>query len=170
MARNFGGSRQRKQWSSLPSVAQAYTADATIALTSVVFIQSRTVLRMIGSYMIHATGNVTAGEVARLAVGIGVVSTDAFAAGSSAMPDPAGELDYPWLYWAEHTVRYGATASPETGISLTGFVRESFDIRLMRKVKPRESLAFVSQYVDVSGAPGISLQLDQTRVLLGTGG
>jgi len=103
------------------------------------------------------------GDLAKYTVGLGKVSTDAATLGSTAMPDPAGEPDYPWLYWAEHP--YAATDTAFGSNLGTKVHRVAFDIRSMRKFTTRETLAFVVQYSDISGAPPLTFIGAQTRVL-----
>jgi len=167
MANRSNAPRQAKLWTALNSANVAMSADGTFAASTTGFDSPQTILRMIGGYQIRASGNVTALETAKIVTGIGIVSTDAAAAGAASLPDPANEPEFPWLFWESTTVYYGATASPETGTSRSGIVRRSFDIRSMRKVKPRESLVWVHQYVDIVGAPGVTLDQEQVRVLVG---
>ena len=94
-----------------------------------------------------------------------MVSTDAATLGATAMPDPLGEVDYSWLYWADHTFSYPGTAV--SGLEPFGSLRKSFDVRSMRKMKPRESLIMVVQYADSSGAPPLTFFAASTRVLIG---
>jgi len=165
MARErFGGRRMAKKWASMPGIAQPFTASGTTAMTSLQFVDPFTVLRMIGSFMVRPTDNVVALDGATVVIGIAVLSTDAFAANQT--PDPGAEPEYPWLYWQESTVHYGTTASPDAALAGAGVIRRNFDIRSMRKVKPRESLAVIGQYVDIVGAPPLTVDWDQTRVLL----
>ncbi len=167
MAHNRGP-RQTKEWAAIPSISLAGTTNATILGGSLALLASQTVLRMIGGYVIHPENVATSGDRCKVTLAIGVVSTDAFDAGAASMPDPAGEAEYPWLYWAEHSFGFPKTLSATiSGDSVSGVVRERFDIRSMRKMKPRESLAFVVQYVDLVGAPAMRILLSQTRVLFG---
>jgi len=46
-------------------------------------------------------------------------------------------------------------------------LRQSFDIRSMRKVKPREGVAMVVQFVDITGAPTADLHTTPVRTLIG---
>ncbi len=169
MGDRFRGRRQEKDWVALPSVSVDFTGDNSTGVVELAFSSSITVLRMLGEYVIAPTsaGGIVAGDDARIAIGIGLVSTDAFAA-TTALPDPAGEPEYPWLYWAQHSFLYpvaGATAADSVG--LAGAVRKSFDIRSMRKFKAGQSLALVAQYVNVTGDPALTFGLSRTRVLIG---
>ena len=161
------GRRMDKEWNSLLATVTNFTASSTAAGASLAPGTTATVLRMIGEYLITglATGTFSAGDQARITVAIGVVSTDAFAAGAASLPDPASEPEYPWLFWASHQMHWLTASSDLFGPSEV--VRRSFDSRSMRKMKPRETLAYVVQYADVSGAPPIEVFLGQTRILFG---
>ncbi len=166
MARG-AGTRLRKDWSAIGSGVAGFTANATAVLGGLQIAQlKQTVLRMIGEYVIGATSVPVALDRAFVTIGIGVVSSDAFALGTTAMPDPADEPEFPWLYWKEHALRFSSTdfAGGNREIS----VRESFDIKTMRKLNPRETLAMIAQYTDSAGTPPLFITASQTRVLIGT--
>ncbi len=164
------GARLGKQWDSIAATSQPITAVGTTLGASLAVTAAQTVLRMIGGFRLASTGVATAADNCRITVGIGVVSTDAFTAGSGSVPDPGGEPDYPWLYWKSTHLFYPAAVSAtagqgdQTGV---GSATVLFDIRSMRKMKPRESLAWVIEYADISGTPPIQVMLDQVRVLIG---
>ena len=167
MAFRGGNTRMVKEWTGIPASSAPFTANSTFAGGEVTFNAAATVIRMIGEYIISPTGNVTALEEARVAVGIAVVSADAVDLGATALPDPGAEPQYPWLYWADHVIRINATASPFVNFGDgPANVRKSFDIRSMRKLKPRESLTVVAEYTDIVGTPGLTLSLGFTRVLV----
>jgi len=165
MASRFtGGKRMGKVWSSMPGTSDSLAASGTFLEGTLGFAEARTVIRMLGEYIIGPSAAPVAADVVRIAVGIGLVSTDAATLGASALPDPSSEPNFPWLFWAEHAFNFPGT-DPQSG-SDTYSVRRSFDIRSMRKVRPRETLVFVVQYVDVSGAPPMTIGVAATRVLL----
>jgi len=169
MARNFGRSqRMPKHWERIGSSALiGFTGDATgLAANPLDLPEAWTCLRLIGEYIIAAAATtIVAADFASIAVGIGVVSTDAATLGASAMPDPAGEPDFPWLYWASHSFSFLTTSDPEPS-GAAGSVRKAFDVKSMRKIKPRESLVMVAQYTDVTGAPPLNWGHGITRVLV----
>ncbi len=165
MARHGGGNRMGKEWRFLPGVKSDMTANATFIGSSLAFTSAATVLRMIGEYVIAPTSAPTALDEVIIAAAIGVVSSDAAAVGSSAMPDPNAEPEYPWLYWASHDF-YFPGADPEAAIA-SASVRKTFDIRSMRKIKPRESLVWVFQYADGTGTPPMTLGMGNVRILVG---
>jgi len=163
MAFRTGYAKKVKQWSSLASGQIFFTTGTTSGVGTIAFGEAKTILRMLGEYTIQATASAAAGDFAIVTVGIGVTSTDAITAGGAALPDPAGEAEYPWLYHASHALIFasnGPDHSPQ-GAS----VRHRFDVRSMRKVKPRESLSMIVQYVDGAGAPPITFGTGIIRVL-----
>ncbi len=155
--------RKAKVWDAVPGFTQLLTAAGTTAIAGLSFSDPSTVIRMLGEYTISPTSAPTALDDVRIAIGIGKVSTDAFTLGATALPDPAGEAEYPWLYWAEHSFTY-----PSNSTSLAGAasMRKAFDIRSMRKFTVRETLAVVIQYVDITGTPLMTLSFGQVRCLL----
>ena len=161
------GRRMDKEWNSIPAFDQALTAAAIFGPANVSPNTSATVIRMLGEYTIGNTAATTAGDAAIVAVGIGVVSAEAFAVAAGAgMPNPGGEPEYPWLYWASHTLSYPkALSGTISGDSELPVIRRAFDIKSMRKMKPGQVLAFILQYIDITGAPPLTFRASHTRVL-----
>ncbi len=167
MAHRGGGNyqRQRKHWHSIITSPVAFVGDATSLHGSFSLNDPATVLRMLGELSITATSAPTASDQCFITHAIGVVSTDAAGVGASAMPDPAAEPDYPWLAWWQHSFFF-STADLGGGDAARS-VRQAFDIRSMRKMKPRESLVVVSQYEDSAGTPAMNVAPADVRVLFG---
>ncbi len=165
--RGRGGQRQAKLWTVINATRLNLTASATVVGNGTAVNNPATLLRMLGEYEIGATGGATIVETdfCVVVVAIGVFSTDAFDLGATAMPDPANEPEYPWLYWASHPMSF--PSGGDNGTTAGASVRKMFDIRSMRRLKPRETFGFVVQYVDVAGAPDLSLGIGATRVLNG---
>ena len=161
-----GGHRMTKQWSQLEGGPLILTGNGTFLAGNGPLNIPGTVMRLIGGYSMGPTTAPTALDEVEIVVAIGVVSADAAALGATAMPDPADEPDYPWLYWASNFMFF-ATNSTSAGIAAMS-VRRHFDVRSMRKMKARESLAMIVQYVDVVGSPPIHVSLDATRYLIGS--
>ena len=160
--------RSVKAWTVIPSLPLNYVGDSTVIGGGIAFAAPGTVLRMIGEYTIGPTANVTATQISLVIVAIGIFSTDAFTLGATAMPDPGDEPDYPWLYWATHPVHFSQTASPSDPAGQGGSARHTFDVRSMRKFKPRETLGVVTQFVRVSGTATVTCVTPPARVLIGT--
>jgi len=167
MADRFRGPRQTKEWAVIPTGGADMTANGLTLGGALAFTEARTVLRMLGEYVVGATGGGTIAETdnAHITVAIGVVSSDAAAAGFANLPDPFGEPEYPWLYWADHEMLF--PSGGDNGTTAQASLRRSFDIRSMRKIKSRESLIFVLEYTDILGTPPITAANALTRVLLG---
>jgi len=155
-----------KQWGTIPSITIPLTADGTNLGGALVSTTAQTVLRTMGEYIISPTSTPTALDRCNIAVAIGVVSTDAFDAGAGSVPDPISEGDYPWIYWATHQFFF-VDASVDPANAAVAQLRQRFDVKAMRKMKPRENLVFVVEYADGTGAPAMTVQLGTTRVLIG---
>ncbi len=153
-----------KHWGQIGNgTPTAFTTNSTaINAGLLAFDEAWTVIRMIGEYIIAPGGVVASGDNAIIGMGIGVFSTDATAV--TAVPEPFSEPEFPWLYYAVHAFAYSG-AGQDNAISSQS-VRRSFDVHSMRKVKPGESLGFVAQYVDGTGAPPLDLTFGITRVLV----
>ncbi len=162
------GPRMLKHWHVIPGTSNAFTgAAATIIGGSLNLDGPFTVLRMLGEYIIIPIAAPVVGERGSIAIAIGVVSVDAVVVGSSAMPDPlTTDPDYPWLYWASHDFSYQSTSlDPASG---TSTLRRAFDIKSMRKMKPKEALTVVTEFAPNSGTPELRIDVAVTRVLIGT--
>ena len=158
----------QKAWLSIPTTNIAMIVDATALGGSIGFAGPGTILRMVGEYIICNTGMTVTGDAVEIIVGIGIISSDAFAAGVGLVPDPGAEPEYPWMYWQEHAFFFPVGGAPHTPNSDMSEVRKVIDIRSMRKVKPRESLAFIVQYADIAGTPPMQIIQVGIRVLIAT--
>ena len=169
MAIRRGGQRQMKHWHGSGDSLVSFTADATGLLSTFSNPEdAATVLRTLGQYLVVPTGNGTfvAQDAAAVTLGLGIVSQDAAAVGASALPDPAGEPEYDWLWWHKTMLNFeGSVDSPGQTIGLVD--RIEFDSKAMRKMKPRQSLVMIAEYVNINGDPPISVS-GSFRVLFGT--
>ncbi len=75
------------------------------------------------------------------AVGLGIVTTDAFLAGGASLPDPLGDQAWGgWLYHQHFDVR-SITATLADGVNASScHQRIEIDTKAMRKMKPNETL------------------------------
>ncbi len=156
-----------KQWTSILSLrTSVQSASGTFSGAGLAFTSPFTILRMRGSLLVYLDESAVLGDQSKIAYGIGIISSDAFTLGPTAMPDPAGEADFPWLYWEEINL----------GLLETGDLRafgissrlSNWDSKAMRKVKPGQTLAWIGQTVNITGDPPMEIQIGQTRVLLGS--
>ena len=104
-------------------------------------------------------------EIAVITLGVGIVSSDALAVGATAMPDPAGEPDYPWLWWYPMLLCSGV-ASDTVGLYPRGW-NINVESKAMRKVGPRQSVVLLAEYVGISGTPDYDVG-GSIRFLVGT--
>jgi len=109
--------------------------------------------------------DVVAEDAAILTVAIGVVSTDAAAVGATALPDPASELAYPWLYWNQLCIFAQSSVVSEWASSGAAIQRYEFDIKSQRKMAPSQSLVYFSELAS-TGAPTIQWEASAVRVLV----
>ncbi len=168
--RSFRGTGKKidfKQWDAAPGSLFQIQADATTLGGGLSFSIPATILRFRGyvSAFFDATG-LSVGDRMCVAVGVAIVSTDAFTLGATAMPDPAGEPDYPWIWWKEFCLHSEQTAAHSAyGI---GAQRYELDSKAMRKIKPGETVTTIVQSTFTAGAPGVEFDLGQLRMLIGT--
>ena len=159
-----------KQWSSIPGLSTTLSTDQLLGGGILGFTEPATVLRMIsggGLIMFDSTRQLA--DRFDFGYAIGVVSSDAAALGVTALPDPLGEPEYPWLYWHPFSLR-SEEASTEASDFLGAAVYRmpAFDSRSMRKMKPGESLVMLLDCQGAFGAPATVVSLESVRVLLGT--
>ena len=163
MADRHYGPRKNKHWHSILGTSQSLTANGNFLGAQLALNGPWTAIRMLGEYIIGADAAPTAQDAVTIGVGIGVVSADAFIAGAASVPGPVSEPQYPWLYWANHDFFFVDSGLEDRVITS---IRKSFDVKSMRKLKPRESLVTVIEYSDVAGTPAMQFCMPQTRVLV----
>ena len=153
-----------KSWSFIPAVDLASAAAQTIAGSFLQFAIPATILRMRGEVLFLFDSAPEAASIT-IAMGIGVVSTDAANAGVGSLPDPAGEPDYPWLYWKSISLlsQTAGTAAEQNPIGQA--FRLEVDSKAMRKIKPGQSLVVIYQ---TTTAVAVDILQAHTRVLIGT--
>jgi len=167
MPRQFRGpARKEKAWIiGVGAVSIDFVGNSTLSGGFRGFTSGKaTVLRMLGEYSVVPTTTPTAGDEAVLTVGIGKVSTDAATLGATALPDPADEPEYPWLYWASHPLQFqAATLDPNAAAAN---LRVAYDIKSMRKFSASEALVMVIQYGTSVGDPTLTMLIGNQRVLI----
>ena len=158
-----------KSWDLLLGVQFSTAVDSTFLGGALGFLEPATILRMIvqpALYLLDATRQVGDGIV--ITTAIGIISSDAFAAGAGSVPDPAVEAEYPWLFWKSITLHAEeANGDQAAGASVYREV-DSINVKSMRKIKPREILAWIIQTTSAAGAPATVLRVPSVRVLVGT--
>ena len=129
-----------------------------------------TLLRFRGFVQAAFDATVQVADILELTFALGIVSTDAFTAGSGSVPDPGGEPEYPWIWW--QNIRLDATSVQASSTVQTpwgpGAMRLEVDSKAMRRIKPGQSVCWVVQSRAQAGAPVVNIHMGQTRVLIGT--
>jgi len=124
-----------------------------------------TILRTRGRFMIQLADPNAAGDEMRLTAGIGIVSSDAFAAGAGSMPDPLTDIAYPWMWWDTWFLKPGSATvgnpQPQSSVQSNMVV----DVKAMRKVGIDQTIALIFEVTDVVGTPVANIAFDG-RLLL----
>jgi len=153
-----------KSWSDLLGITLTTNAAATILGTSLAFAIPATILRMRGNILLNFDA---AADNSRqnIGIGIGIISSDAFAAGVASVPDPLAESDYPWLWWTVMPLVNDLQIAGES-LQVCVAARVEIDSKAMRKVKPGQSLAVI--YQTSAAVTATNIQQGNIRVLIGT--
>ncbi len=165
--RRVGRKIDFKQWESIPRVLNESASDTIVSGGSIGFLIPATILRCRGRVWAQFDATMQVGDRMDLTFALGIISTDAFTLGATAFPDPAGEPEYPWLWWDQITLNSELTAGHTGGFGPEAQMLE-IDTKAMRKVKPGESLFFCWQQSGASGAPVTIVNQSLIRVLIGT--
>ncbi len=155
-----------KQWAAAPGGGAQHSASATFIIGNLAFNEPATILRWRGMVSAMFDESQQVGDRASIGFGIGVFSTDAVTLGATALPDPLGEPEYPWVWWSEIDLECFVAAGQEAW----GVGRQLLEIdsKAMRKVKPGQSVLIVGQIGNLTGAPVTIIKFGQLRVLIGT--
>ena len=155
-----------KQWTSLLSLVRDESTTSTFQGAAINFLEPATILRMRGFVSAAFDETMQVGDEFMVTFGLGIISSDAFAAGAASIPDPASEPEYPWLWWGAMFLQANVAAAQEVWGQTA--MRLEVDSKAMRRVKPRESLTWIVQTAGAAGAPVVHLTFGQTRVFIGT--
>ncbi len=138
-----GGSRRLTQW--LGPADQGYISVASGGATltsSASFEEAATIVRSRGNVSIRP--NAFTADVALVgAFGVAIVSTEAFNAGVTAIPEPFTDSDWGgWMVWRSFT--YFFQFSDATGAQFNDWNFE-VDSKAMRKLSPNETLVQIAE-------------------------
>jgi len=165
MARARSGRRADYEWSQIGS--QITAVDLAVGTKALGTASSeanlaQTIMRLRGQ--VFAQLDATAvDERVIIACGLGIVSADAVAAGAGSVPGPSSDADWSWMWHGFLTMSSGAEAAV-VGEML--FDRREVDSKAMRRVKPNESLVFVTEVVQSIDQGGTFDLLYGVRVLI----
>ncbi len=157
--RGRSGPKRRTQW--IGPAIQSYVSVATGGATLVAsfpITEQLTIVRVRGQMSIRPA-SVSADVDISGAMGIGIVSDEALAAGVVSIPEPFTDADWSgWLMWRAFT--YHFEFGDGTGVNFPNWTLE-LDSKAMRRVGPNESLVVIAE--SESGAYQLSVPL---RVLV----
>ena len=161
------GSRMTKQWITQDGAQSILTTNTTQSPAGINFSGGGTIIRSMGEYVISATPSPTALDSVFIGMGIIVMNEDTFTTGgTAALPDPIDDGEAPWLYRQVHPFFFAETAVGNA--SAAASVRKAFDVKSMRRVRGDQTIAMVIQYLDITGAPPVTVTVGSTRYLLAT--
>ena len=168
MARRHGGKTiDYKSWVDIPATQFAISGEATAIGNPRDFTAPATVLRVRSTITAYFDESVQVGDELNFTFGLGIVSTDAAALGLTAVPDPASDVEYPWLWWGTMCLQSVLAAGGERPWGMTAQILH-VDTKAMRRVKPKESILWVIQSTGQVGSPVTNVQIHQSRMLIGT--
>jgi len=169
MARRRGSGRviDMKQWSFLPAGDQAISVAGITLSSQSDFLEPGTILRSRGYVQASMDASKQVNDTIGVAFGLGIVSTDAATLGSTAMPGPFSDPQYPWLWFGTMFLRANLASGQDEawGVSQQ---RLEVDTKAMRRFKPKESLVWVIETASLAGGPATNITTGFTRVLIGT--
>ena len=155
-----------KQWAAAPGLISTTSGAGVFQSGNLAFTSPATILRWRGFVQMMFDSTVQVDDRLICNFGIGVFSTDSVA--GAALPDPADEPEYPWVWHGQ----FGLFAFSTMGLATHPFglasMRLEIDSKAMRKIKPGESLLLVGQTTNAVGAPVTIIHVGQLRVLIGT--
>ena len=158
----------KKRWERMLGGTLTVNLDTTnISTGFLTFSEAATILRVRMPYLSgQMIATIAVGDDLRLTFGLVVVLADAAELGATAVPDPLDEPEFPWLWWGE-TRMFATNAGVENQFGSQYQVLHP-ELKLMRKVKSRESLIWIVQSIAASGAPDVRVVILTSRVLVGT--
>ena len=148
--------RMQPQWSAVLTrsrVAALATTGISIGTVGVASeaTTKHTLTRVRGTAKVHLIPNAVSNTMI-VAVGLIVVSADAFAVGAAAVPGPITDIDSAWIW--HHAFTLGPTqAAAEAGDAIDQYDRVAIDSKAQRKLSPGDTVAFVWEALSLSGTP-----------------
>jgi len=136
----------------------AVGAGATALISSAPFEEAATLVRTRGQLSIRPEDFVADIDIVG-AVGMGIVSAEAFAAGVASIPTPFTDADWGgWFVWRAFSYRYNFASA--VGENFPNWTME-IDSKAMRKISPNERI------VTIAEAQGAALRVSvPTRLLI----
>jgi len=165
VARGRSGAIHNKEWTA--ACIDGTSLDIAIGTVAVFVMftadEAETLLRTRGNLLTILDASAV-NENATIAVGIGVVSARAAAAGAASVPRPATEGAYPWIWYGWFNVTSGIEAAV---IPQYLGERLMIDSKAMRKIKETEVVVLVFEVCESTDQGGQVSLFGGLRVLTG---
>ena len=114
------------------------------------FLASVTLYRIRGEILATLTTAAAANSAKILHCGLIMASAEAAAAGAASIPDPASDLNAPWIWHGfMHLMRTATTETESFGLAS---YRLQVDSKAMRKIKANQSLVFAVSPQNLAGS------------------
>ena len=168
-SRAVKGSRRRTGWEVGPGDSTltnfASTQSVILGLGAQALLDGLTLVRLRGSFRALLTAVAGANDGFAGAVGIGIVTAEAFAIGLTAMPLPLTDMEWDgWLYYRPFSVQSN-TATIADGVNSGGVNLEfPVDSKAMRKLREGDTIFAAAQVVE-NGTSVMDIHFD-SRILL----
>ncbi len=137
------GPRRLTEWSGV--VDQAYitvAAGTKVLIQSISFAEQATIIRNRGQFSVKSTQSAADAEIVG-AVGFGIVSAEAFAAGVASIPGPLSQAEWGgWMVWRAFHTAFEFVSG--VGVLLASKEWE-IDSKAMRKVGANEVLVTIAE-------------------------
>ena len=109
-----------------------------------------TLIRTRGNLSLHLDPTAI-GDATQVGVGLGLYTSDAFAAGAASMPGPLTEVDYDWIFHTVLVLGPSFTAT-EDGTNILHNLWVEVDSKAMRKLKPNQVLGWIVEGAFLAGS------------------
>ena len=124
-----------------------------------------TVIRLRGQLDCYLIAAAAASDAFVCALGVGIVSNDAFQIGVTAMPEPIGDSSWPgWLYHHHFSLLQRTATEDNIFGGGTGY-RLEVDSKAMRKIGQNEVLTAILDVVELGTGPAMEVAFN-SRILL----
>ena len=168
VARGRSGAVHNKEWTAACIVTTSLdiAVGAVVAFSMFTADEAETILRTRGSISAHFDPTAV-NESVTLAVGLGIVTARAVAAGAASLPRPATEGSFPWLWHGWLMTDSFGLAVTDQSASPAWVDRLEVDSKAMRKVKETEVMALVFEVCTSVDGGGLVVLNGGFRVLTG---
>jgi len=164
-------SRRAKAWAIGPgaSTSTSFTSTTAAILGSgaVLATESKvTILRVRGMITVRLITATSIGDGFHFAIGLGIVSSDAFGVGVTAVPNPIADAQWDGWMWHQFGDVHQITGAEADGSNaVSNIMRIPVDTKAMRKFGDNETLMFNMEVVEV-GTSNITVFADSRQLLL----